>query len=162
RCGAADDAAPPVLAGPVRVSAIPAHGRRRVRARGYRPVSARRCRREPARGYRRVSARGCRRVRAVDPVAGHAGFPRAASGRGRGEVRAVDAMEPTRWANVTGEAHWAIVWASRGVVKGKPDVMDPGFHGARTPWIRGFMAFQLARLGPLGPAGGARRAGGAR
>jgi hypothetical protein len=26
-----------------------------------------------------------------------------------------------------------------------PDVMDPGIHGARTHWIRGFMAFQLAR-----------------
>jgi hypothetical protein len=25
------------------------------------------------------------------------------------------------------------------------DVMDPGFHCARTHWIRGFMAFQLAR-----------------
>jgi hypothetical protein len=23
--------------------------------------------------------------------------------------------------------------------------MKPGFHGVRTPWIRGFMAFQLAR-----------------
>jgi len=23
--------------------------------------------------------------------------------------------------------------------------MEPGFHGARTPWIRGFMAFHLAR-----------------
>jgi hypothetical protein len=26
-----------------------------------------------------------------------------------------------------------------------PDALDPGFHGARTHWIRGFMAFQLAR-----------------
>ena len=26
-----------------------------------------------------------------------------------------------------------------------PDVMDSGFHGVRTHWIRGFMAFQLAR-----------------
>jgi hypothetical protein len=26
-----------------------------------------------------------------------------------------------------------------------PDVVKPGFHGARTHWIRGFMAFQLAR-----------------
>jgi len=26
-----------------------------------------------------------------------------------------------------------------------PDAMDPGIHGARTHWIRGFMAFQLAR-----------------
>jgi hypothetical protein len=25
------------------------------------------------------------------------------------------------------------------------DAMDPGFHGVRTPWIRGFMAFRLAR-----------------
>jgi hypothetical protein len=23
-----------------------------------------------------------------------------------------------------------------------PDAMEPGFHGVRTPWIRGFMAFQ--------------------
>ena len=26
-----------------------------------------------------------------------------------------------------------------------PDVMDPGIHGVRTRWIRGFMAFQLDR-----------------
>ena len=26
-----------------------------------------------------------------------------------------------------------------------PDVMGPGFHCVRTHWIRGFMAFQLAR-----------------
>ena len=26
-----------------------------------------------------------------------------------------------------------------------PDAMDPGFHGARTHWIRGFMAFRRAR-----------------
>ena len=26
-----------------------------------------------------------------------------------------------------------------------PDAMDPGIHGARTHWIRGFMAFQLHR-----------------
>ena len=26
-----------------------------------------------------------------------------------------------------------------------PDALDPGFHGVRTHWIRGFMAFQLAR-----------------
>jgi len=26
-----------------------------------------------------------------------------------------------------------------------PDAMDPGIHGARTHWIRGFMAFQLDR-----------------
>jgi hypothetical protein len=25
------------------------------------------------------------------------------------------------------------------------DGVKPGFHGARTHWIRGFMAFQLAR-----------------
>ena len=25
-----------------------------------------------------------------------------------------------------------------------PDAVKPGFHGARTHWIRGFMAFQLA------------------
>ena len=26
-----------------------------------------------------------------------------------------------------------------------PDALDPGFHCARTHWIRGFMAFQRAR-----------------
>jgi hypothetical protein len=26
-----------------------------------------------------------------------------------------------------------------------PDVLEPGFHYVRTHWIRGFMAFQLAR-----------------
>jgi hypothetical protein len=26
-----------------------------------------------------------------------------------------------------------------------PDALDPGFHCARTRWIRGFMAFRLAR-----------------
>ena len=26
-----------------------------------------------------------------------------------------------------------------------PDVMKPDLHGVRTHWIRGFMAFQLAR-----------------
>jgi len=26
-----------------------------------------------------------------------------------------------------------------------PDAMEPGFHCIRTQWIRGFMAFQLAR-----------------
>jgi hypothetical protein len=26
-----------------------------------------------------------------------------------------------------------------------PDALDSGFHGVRTHWIRGFMAFQLAR-----------------
>jgi hypothetical protein len=25
------------------------------------------------------------------------------------------------------------------------NALDPGFHGVRTPWIRGFMTFQLAR-----------------
>jgi hypothetical protein len=28
------------------------------------------------------------------------------------------------------------------------DALDPGFHCARTQWIRGFMAFQLARRIP--------------
>jgi len=27
--------------------------------------------------------------------------------------------------------------------------MKPGFHGVRTHWIRGFMAFQLARRTPV-------------
>jgi hypothetical protein len=27
----------------------------------------------------------------------------------------------------------------------RPDAVKPGFHGVRTHWIRGFMAFQLAR-----------------
>jgi hypothetical protein len=26
-----------------------------------------------------------------------------------------------------------------------PHALKPGFHGARTHWIRGFMAFELAR-----------------
>jgi hypothetical protein len=26
-----------------------------------------------------------------------------------------------------------------------PDALDPGLHCVRTHWIRGFMAFQLAR-----------------
>jgi len=26
-----------------------------------------------------------------------------------------------------------------------PDALDPRFHRVRTPWIRGFMAFRLAR-----------------
>jgi hypothetical protein len=26
-----------------------------------------------------------------------------------------------------------------------PDALDPGFHCARTHWIRGFMAFKLGR-----------------
>jgi hypothetical protein len=26
-----------------------------------------------------------------------------------------------------------------------PDALEPGFHGVRTRWNRGFMAFQLAR-----------------
>ena len=25
------------------------------------------------------------------------------------------------------------------------DALDPGFHGVRTHWIRGFMAFRLVR-----------------
>ena len=29
--------------------------------------------------------------------------------------------------------------------RSRPDVLDPGIHGAGTPWIRGFMAFRLAR-----------------
>jgi len=29
-----------------------------------------------------------------------------------------------------------------------PDVMKPGFHCVRTHWIRGFMAFQMARHTP--------------
>jgi predicted peroxiredoxin len=30
-------------------------------------------------------------------------------------------------------------------LRSRPDALKPGFHGVRTPWIRGFMAFQLAR-----------------
>jgi hypothetical protein len=26
-----------------------------------------------------------------------------------------------------------------------PDALEPGFHGVRTRWIRGFMTFQRAR-----------------
>ena len=32
-----------------------------------------------------------------------------------------------------------------GVRTARPDAMKPGFHGVRTHWIRGFMAFRLAR-----------------
>jgi hypothetical protein len=28
-----------------------------------------------------------------------------------------------------------------------PDAMDPGIHGVRTHWIRGFMAFRRPRAG---------------
>jgi hypothetical protein len=28
-----------------------------------------------------------------------------------------------------------------------PEVLKPGIHGVKTHWIRGFMAFQLARCG---------------
>src|ERR1700761_7302665 len=44
-----------------------------------------------------------------------------------------------------------------------PDALDPGFHGVGTPWIRGFMAFWLARChsgskrGPWGAGGGQTR-----
>ena len=31
------------------------------------------------------------------------------------------------------------------MVDARPDVLDPGFHCARTHWIRGFMTFQLVR-----------------
>jgi|KBSMisStandDraft_5_1062788.scaffolds.fasta_scaffold839891_1 hypothetical protein len=36
-----------------------------------------------------------------------------------------------------------------------PDAMDPGIHGARTHWIRGFMAFQPHRRAPNRDADGA-------
>jgi len=32
-----------------------------------------------------------------------------------------------------------------GLLLDLPDALDPGIHGARTHWIRGFMAFQPAR-----------------
>jgi hypothetical protein len=35
--------------------------------------------------------------------------------------------------------------ATRAWRERRPDALDPGFHGVRTPWIRGFMAFRLAR-----------------
>jgi hypothetical protein len=35
-----------------------------------------------------------------------------------------------------------------------PDAMKPGIHGARTHWIRGFMAFHLARRGVGADGGG--------
>ena len=45
-----------------------------------------------------------------------------------------------------------------------PDALDPGFHGVRTQWIRGFIAFQLAwrtqmvrLMVPVGPESGFRR-----
>jgi hypothetical protein len=36
-----------------------------------------------------------------------------------------------------------------------PDALDPGFHCVRTPWIRGFMAFQLGPAHPERDADGA-------
>ena len=35
--------------------------------------------------------------------------------------------------------------ATRAWRERRPDALDPGFHGLRTPWIRGFMAFRLVR-----------------
>jgi len=32
-----------------------------------------------------------------------------------------------------------------GVADARRDALDPGLHGARTHWIRGFMTFQLVR-----------------
>jgi hypothetical protein len=34
-----------------------------------------------------------------------------------------------------------------------PDALEPGFHCVRTRWIRGFMAFRLARPGRRDEAG---------
>ena len=36
-----------------------------------------------------------------------------------------------------------------------PDALEPGFHCVRTHWIRGFIAFQLARRTPDRDADGA-------
>jgi hypothetical protein len=45
-----------------------------------------------------------------------------------------------------------------------PDAMEPDIHGVGTHWIRGFMAFQLARctrsvvlMVPLWPESGSRK-----
>jgi len=38
--------------------------------------------------------------------------------------------------------HWNRVFIAFGPL---PDAVKPGFHCARTHWIRGFIAFQLAR-----------------
>jgi len=35
--------------------------------------------------------------------------------------------------------------AVRRALAPRPTALDPGFHGVRTHWIRGFMAFELAR-----------------
>ena len=35
--------------------------------------------------------------------------------------------------------------ACRTLPDASPDALEPGIHGVRTHWIRGFMAFQLAR-----------------
>ena len=32
-----------------------------------------------------------------------------------------------------------------GLPNGRPNAVEPGFHCVRAHWIRGFMAFQLAR-----------------
>ena len=40
---------------------------------------------------------------------------------------------------------WELQLPDRFAAGRLPDVMDPGIHGITTHWIRGFMAFQLAR-----------------
>jgi hypothetical protein len=37
------------------------------------------------------------------------------------------------------------MWLTRADAGPRPDAPEPGIHCARTHWIRGFMAFQLAR-----------------
>ena len=45
--------------------------------------------------------------------------------------------------------HFCCVYRRPGLPTGsggpRPDARDPGFHGVRARWIRGFMAFRLAR-----------------
>jgi hypothetical protein len=37
------------------------------------------------------------------------------------------------------------MWLTRADAGPLPGALEPGIHGVRTHWIRGFMAFQLAR-----------------
>jgi predicted peroxiredoxin len=48
-------------------------------------------------------------------------------------------------AEIMTEGAQALVYLSPAPARRPPDALDPGFHGVRTPWIRGFTAFELAR-----------------
>ena len=42
-------------------------------------------------------------------------------------------------------AAWLLLIMKLGPGRTPPDAMEPDIHGVRTHWIRGFMAFWLAR-----------------